>query len=236
MLGGCLAAGVVTGAAALVAPGPRGRSLVPRTAATLIREAPPRDTTVAQIDLRDGRLYRDPRSGFHIEFPDGWELQQAEEEGVVKAVRGDATIAVMVRDATTPEMLAEARADFLRRGIHLSDQEAMEAVRRELDFGSFDRDALTRFVGRRLEGIRAAARGSTVQEQGIRRLGRWPAGYIRATSDGGSAPGEKITNVLYFTLYHGRYYHVAAGALTARYDSLAPLLQKSIRSFAIEEK
>lgn len=236
MLACSLAAGGVTAAVAVAVPGPL-RSGGTSHAAPSEEEAPRPDTTVAQIDLRDGRLYRDPRSGFRIEFPDGWEVRRSEgEDGMVKAVRGDATIAVMVRDATTPEMLRAARDDFRRRGVPATDGEALEAVRRELDFESFDRDALMNFVGRRLQGIRAAAAGSVVQEEGIRTLAGLPAGYVRATSPGGDGPGGRITNVLYFTLHRGRYYHVAAGALAARYDSLAPLLQKSIRSFTLEDR
>lgn len=187
------------------------------------------DTSLAQLDLTAEGVYHDARNGFRIEFPAGWRVERAGAGGSVTARRGDATIAVMVLDASTPEMMHRVRDDFRRRGVPLSDGEARGVLAGQLDFRNFSEDEVASFVAGRFRKIREAAGGSRVLEQEVRLLGGRRAGYMRAVS-----PGE-VTNVLYFTLHRGKYYHVAAGALAGKFDSLAPLLQRSIGSFRVEE-
>lgn len=225
----CAAAALLTTLAVHLAPARRG----PADPELASLPELPRELRVGDIELLEEQVYRDPENGFRIEFPAGWRVEPGAGDGGVRATHGSATIAVMVLDATTPEMAERVRSDFLRRGVRLTDAEVARALRAELDFGSFTPEQTARFVQRRLQKISAAAQGSRVVEEGVRLLGDRRAGYVRALSPGDAA-GE-VTNVLYFTLRGGKYYHVAAGALAERFDSLAPVLERSIRSFRLED-
>jgi hypothetical protein len=226
----CVAAAVLTSVAVVNAPPPRGEEGAARGPA-----AGGRLRTLQELRLAEEQPYRDPASRFRIDFPAGWEVRATGESGAVQATREGATIAVVVHDAATPEMMRRVRDDFDRRGVRLTDPEVLQAVQAELDFGKFTHDQVSDFVERRLRKIQGLAAGSFVEEQGLRELGGRKAGYLRATSRAPGAEG-KVVNVLYFTLHRGRYYHVAAGALAAEFDSLAPLLHKTIASFAITER
>ena len=198
---------------------------------SLPRAASARDTLI--VDSTTGeQLYRNAAYRFRITFPAGWEVKDGDGPHVTKkAVSRGSSVLVLVRDAVTPEIIAQVRQEMGSAGAGLSDADIAQSLRSELDSRVLEASDYPD----PLEGL-AKFGEPEVLEREMRHLDNLPAAFARTrVSYSAGDQNVRVESLTYSTFREGRLYQVQAASPAQESVALRPTLERSLRSFVFEE-
>lgn len=199
-------------------------SYFPSTFFLLTSSAPTIDS------LAGDHLYRSSQFKFRIMFPSGWRVSVGDGQHIVqKATYQGATLLVMVMDIVDSSSLALMRSELGTRGKALSDAQVADEIRREVDGQNMTLSDYPAPAGR-------LAGNLGVLEHSLGKIDNRPAAFAHTrstyTTAGATVKMESISWVLY---YKGVVYTIQGAATIDDFARMKTTLERSIRTFVIED-
>lgn len=182
------------------------------------------------------QLYRSQLHKFRIKFPADWIVKDGDGPNVIKkAVKDGNSIFVLVKEVFTDATIAQLRNENpeLQK---LSNAEIKESLKEELDFDKYDEKEILNLAEDQVRELKAKFSDVSLLEKNIRFLDNKKFLYIKY---GGSYRVQNLKvdgiNISFIRFHNGKYYQVSGGGQSNSFDSIEPILIKSISTFVFED-